>query len=199
MHLKKMDLSFINGQSTGMARIMPTTLIVIWTPILLWCGLISDQSKKSELCSVSSENGQLPPRSGICSLKRPFVCHALWTASSLSALLVLARLSSICSRVSGSFLARHHICHHCAHPNHAIHSKVPASLCASKQTHVDWLLPGSSRPLARTHCSLLSMHFQFLPQLAVMNKLFMMEFTNSRSKLCEFPLRLFHPMRKTGV
>ena len=33
----------------------------------------------------------------------------------------------------------------------------------------------------------------------VMNELFMMEFINSRSKSCEFPLRLFHPMRKTGV
>ena len=34
---------------------------------------------------------------------------------------------------------------------------------------------------------------------SVMNILFMMEFINSRSKSCEFPLRLFHPMRKTGV
>ena len=33
----------------------------------------------------------------------------------------------------------------------------------------------------------------------VMNELFMMEFINSRSKSCEFPLRLFHPMWKTGV
>ena len=46
---------------------------------LLCCsggGLISDKSKKSELHSVHSENGQLPPRSGICLSKRPFVCHA---------------------------------------------------------------------------------------------------------------------------
>ena len=50
---------------------------VVWTPVLLQWGLISDQSKKSELCSICSENGQLPPRSGICSLKRPFACHAL--------------------------------------------------------------------------------------------------------------------------
>ena len=40
-------------------------------------GVISDQSKKTELCSVCSENDQLPPRSVICSLKRPFICHAL--------------------------------------------------------------------------------------------------------------------------
>ena len=33
-------------------------------------GLISDQSKKSELCSVCSENGQLPPRSGIRSSEK---------------------------------------------------------------------------------------------------------------------------------
>ena len=37
-----------------------------------------------------------------------------------------------------------------------------------------------------------------IPVDSVMNILFMMEFTNSRSKSCEFPLRLFHPMRKTG-
>ena len=37
------------------------------------------------------------------------------------------------------------------------------------------------------------------PEAHVMNELFMMEFINSRSKSCEFPLRLFHPMWKTGV
>ena len=26
---------------------------------------------------MHADDGQLPPRSGICSLKRPFVCHAL--------------------------------------------------------------------------------------------------------------------------
>ena len=43
----------------------------------------------------------------------------------------LTQVEHACSsRISGSFLAPHHICHHCAHPNHAIHSKGHASLCA---------------------------------------------------------------------
>ena len=36
-------------------------------------------------------------------------------------------------------------------------------------------------------------NFQLETARIVMNELFMMEFINSRSKLCEFPLRLFHP------
>ena len=78
---KNLNVPLVVLRNSGRSRLRHLRQLldgcVVRTPALLWCGLIAEQSKKSELCSVYSENGQLPPRSDIRSLKRPFVCHAL--------------------------------------------------------------------------------------------------------------------------